>query len=96
MSHDHEGYPFNDIERLHKFMDNLAVLIDQILNGKGVVQDESLRRNGFALMVFPYTNPDGRSNYISNSESREEIIELFRQQIRIFEAEQAAAPKVQQ
>jgi hypothetical protein len=39
---------------------------------------------GFCLMVFPFTNFDGRCNYISNAK-REDVLILLKEQVRRFE-----------
>lgn len=60
-------------------MQDIARALDQVFNGDGQ------RRTGFVLMVFPYNSSDGRCNYISNGAAREDIVRLFREQIRRFE-----------
>lgn len=68
-------------------MNSVAFALDQILNGKDVMEDPSKRVNGFVLLVFPFGEKRGRCNYISNGANREEIIKLFKEQARRFEEE---------
>lgn len=72
-------------ERIKEFLDSLAAGLDQILNGKGVLEDKSLRKNGFVLLIFPYGQNDGRANYVSNGARRADIIQMFKTQIERFE-----------
>ena len=74
-------------QALADFLDALARSLDQILNGKGVLEDKSLRKNGFILLIFPYGQNDGRANYVSNGARREDIIKMFEVQIARFKEE---------
>jgi hypothetical protein len=55
--------------RYRELMNEIGELLDQALNPDGV------KRNGFALLVFPFGQPEGehRSNYISNAD-REDML----------------------
>ena len=77
-----------------EFLDALARSLDQILNGKEVLEDKSLRKNGFILLIFPYGENDGRANYVSNGARREDIIKMFEVQIeRLRQQEKERAEK---
>lgn len=66
-------------------MNSLAAGVDTILNGKDALVDKTKRKNGFVLLVFPFEGFDGRCNYISNGADREDIVTLFKEQIKRFE-----------
>jgi hypothetical protein len=70
---------------LVEFLNSIAFALDQILNGKEVATDKSLRKNGFVLLVFPFGDTSGRCNYISNGANRDDIVKMFREQIKRFE-----------
>lgn len=72
-------------ENLRDFLNSIAYALDEILNGKGVVQNKSMRKNGFVLLTFPYNDDSGRCNYISNGAARADIMKMFKSQIDIFE-----------
>ena len=78
--------------KFEDLMNSVAFALDQILNGNDVMQNPSKRRNGFVLLVFPFGEKQGRCNYISNGADRDDIIKLFREQIKRFE-EQTEKPK---
>jgi hypothetical protein len=63
-------------------MQAIAGALDNIFNGEDHGQD---RKTGFVLLVFPFGNNYGRCNYISNGADREDIVRLFREQIKRFE-----------
>ena len=79
---------------LEGFLDALAKTVDQILNGKDVATDKSLRRNGYTLLIYPYDAlpTDERCNYISNGTTREAIVERFKTQIKKFEEQKMNGP----
>lgn len=62
----------------------IAQSLDQIFNGqiggKG-------RQTGFVLLVFPFGEKEGRCNYISNGANREDIVVLFKEQIKRMEGQ---------
>jgi hypothetical protein len=62
----------------------LANGINEMLNGdlKG-----DARETGFVLLVFPFGEKAGRCNYISNGAAREDIVTLFKEQIKRFEGQ---------
>jgi hypothetical protein len=65
-------------------MNALARGIDKLLNGKAKGQD---RQVGFVLLVFPFGEKEGRCNYISNGADRQDIVTLFKEQIKRFEGQ---------
>jgi hypothetical protein len=74
-------------EEYREQMTALARGLDIYLNGQ---KGEAPRRNGFVLLMFPFTNKEqergtnGRCNYISNA-AREDIVVLLREQLSRFE-----------
>ena len=56
--------------------------LDEIFNGDVHGDDRS---TGFVLLVFPFGSKDGRCNYISNGADRDDIVKLFKEQIKRFE-----------
>lgn len=66
-------------------MNNLAVALDKILNGERIDQSGE-RKNGFVLLLFPFGDKSGKCNYISNGADRDDIVRMFQEQIKIFEA----------
>jgi hypothetical protein len=62
----------------------LANGINEIFNGdlKG-----DARETGFVLLVFPFGEKAGRCNYISNGAAREDIVTMFKEQIKRFEGQ---------
>lgn len=70
-------------EEYREGMKRVAAAIDEIFNGdaKG---DE--RTTGFILMVFPFGEGEGRTNYISNA-SRKDVIVLLKEQLARFEGQ---------
>lgn len=63
-------------------MNMLAHFLDKIFNGEAKSKD---RKTGFVLLVFPFKDNNGRTNYISNGANRQDICTLFREQIARFE-----------
>ena len=66
-------------------MNNIAVALDRILNGERIDLSGE-RKNGFVLLIFPFGDQSGRCNYISNGADRDDIVRMFKEQIRQFEA----------
>lgn len=70
----------------------LALSLDTILNGKKSVleidQSPLPRLNGFVLMVFPFGSADAKCHYVSNGASREDIIRLFKEQLKQLTAQE--------
>ena len=64
----------------------MARALDEFLNGdvKGKIGD---RQVGFALLVFPFGEREGRCNHISNGAGRADVVMLMRGQIRRFEGQ---------
>ena len=81
-------------ERLQDFLSSIAAALDQILNGKEVLKDKTLRKTGFILMIYPYGSIDDRCNFITNGATRTEIIARLKTQIQTFE-DQIAKEKPQ-
>jgi hypothetical protein len=66
-------------------MNALAQAIDRLFNGdaKG-----SEHKTGFVLLVFPFgEDVEGRCNYISNGANRDDVVTLFKEQIKRFEGQ---------
>ena len=56
-------------------MNVIAKTLDDIFNGKDAKQGE--KKRGFTLLVFPFgETPDGRINYISNSERESMLVAM--------------------
>ena len=64
-------------------MNAVARGLDKIFNGDKHGDD---RTTGFVLLVFDYGEKEGRCNYISNGADRHDIVTLFKEQIKRFEA----------
>lgn len=58
-------------------------LVD-LMNKIAKVLDAAFAGNGFALFVFPFNTPDGRTNYISNANRQDmlKVLENFTQKHR--------------
>lgn len=71
-------------EKYYKLMTEVARVVDGIFNGdaKG-----DKRETGFVLMVFPFNNPEGRCNYMSNGADRSDIVTLMKEMIARFEGQ---------
>jgi hypothetical protein len=65
-----------------KKMKALAGALDEMFNGDDYGDKRS---TGFVLLVFPFGEKEGRCNYISNGADRDDIVKLFREQIKRFE-----------
>jgi hypothetical protein len=63
-------------------MKAVAAGLDTIFNGDKRGND---REAGFVLLVFPFGEKKGRCNYISNGANRQDIVTLFKEQIKRFE-----------
>lgn len=64
-------------------MNAVARGLDRIFNGDKRGDD---RTTGFVLLVFDFGEKEGRCNYISNGADRHDIVTLFKEQIKRFEA----------
>jgi hypothetical protein len=62
-------------------MNELAQFIDAYFN-----EDKNNKKTGFCLMVFPFSDFDGRANYISNA-NRADIITLLKEQLARFQGQ---------
>ena len=71
-------------------MTTIAFAIDRTLNGEEVMTspDTVQRANGFVLLMYPYGDHSGRSVFISNGASREDVIRMFESQIEKLKKEQ--------
>ena len=67
-------------------MNALAKTLDEYFNGSAKGKD---RATGFVLMVFPFNDFDGRTNYISNA-NRDDIVVLLKEQLARFEGQAEA------
>ena len=67
--------------RFHQQMNVLARFLDEQFNGEAKRGDRTV---GFVLMVFPFGDRPGRTNYVSNAE-REDVIVLLKEQLAYFE-----------
>jgi hypothetical protein len=74
----------SDQELMEEALNSIAYALDQILNGKDV-RETKQRKNGFVLLIFPYNDDTGRCNYVSNGANRDDIIKMFKAQIKHFE-----------
>lgn len=61
-------------------MKDLARIIDKFLNRDGQ------KKNGFIIMMFPFNNHEGRTNYISNA-NRKDVVIMLKEQIKRFEGQ---------
>jgi hypothetical protein len=67
--------------KLHKMMNALARILEEVLNGK-----ERPKQNGFILLIFPFEDHEGRCNYISNA-NRADVVTMLKEQIKRFEGQ---------
>jgi hypothetical protein len=80
-----------------EMMNQLAAGLDELFNGEAArpaakgIPDQ--RKVGFVLLVFPFENHEGRANYISNGANRDDIVALFKEQIKRFEGQPEVAGK---
>lgn len=65
-------------------MNAIAEGLDKIFNGEA---KRGERKTGFVLLVFPFHSHEGRCNYISNGADRNDIVTLFKEQIKRFEGQ---------
>lgn len=66
----------------NELMRAMAASLDEVLNG-----NSRPKKNGFALLVFPFDGPDGhRTNYVSNGQ-REDIIVALKEIVARFEGQ---------
>lgn len=65
-------------------MNVMAGALDEYFNGKIGGPD---RKTGFVLLVFPFGDDEGRTNFISNGADRRDIVTLFREMIARFEGQ---------
>ena len=67
----------------HEKMNRLAQAIDQLFNGDKRGKD---REVGFVVIVFPFDNHEGRTNYISNAD-RDDVVTMLKHQLARFEGQ---------
>ena len=67
-----------------EMMNGIARALDRAFNGDAKGKD---RKTGFVLLVFDYGESEGRCNYISNGANRQDIVTLFKEQIKRFEGQ---------
>jgi hypothetical protein len=65
-------------------MNAVAEALDRTFNGEARGDD---RKVGFVLLVFEFGEKQGRCNYISNGADRNDIVTLFKEQIKRFEGQ---------
>jgi hypothetical protein len=65
-------------------MNAIARILDEAFNGDA---KKGNRKTGFVLLVFPFNEHEGRANYISNGANRQDIVTLFKEQIKRFEGQ---------
>lgn len=70
-------------DKYRKDMEMLAKTLDVMFNGHAT---GDARKTGFVLLVFPFGD-GGRANYISNGANRDDIVALFKEQIKRFEGQ---------
>jgi len=68
-------------------MEAIAKGVDTVLNGKDAVEGRAPRKTAFVLLLYPWGDTSGRTNYITNSATRDEVTKMFEQQIRVFKGE---------
>jgi hypothetical protein len=63
-----------------KEMNAIARVLDETLNGDPATRGPGERKTGFALLVFPFCQPNDehRANYISNA-NREDMIAIMKE-----------------
>lgn len=71
-------------EAYHAQMNAVAAGLDQIFNGDEKAPN---RKVGFVLLVFPFGDTEGRTNFISNGADRKDIVVLFKEIIARFEGQ---------
>jgi hypothetical protein len=71
-------------EKYREEMNAIARALDQAFNGDARGRD---RKTGFVLLVFPFNDHDGRTNYISNGADRKDIVVLMKEMIARFEGQ---------
>jgi hypothetical protein len=67
-----------------RLMNTLMGALDEAFNGD---KRGDKRDVGLVLLVFPFGEKEGRCNYISNGANREDIVVLFKEQIKRFEGQ---------
>ena len=89
MTKDHQIGDSPIEERHRQDMITIAGVLDEHFNGP---RKGAEREVGFVLLVFPFSDHEGRCNYISNGARREDIVKLMREQIARFEASGDGSP----
>jgi hypothetical protein len=67
-------------EQYRTQMNAIAKVLDETFNGDLATRPAGDRKTGFALLIFPFGQPDGehRSNYISNA-NREDMLATMKE-----------------
>lgn len=65
-------------------MTAIVQTLDELFNGR---VGGPGRETGFVLLVFPFGEKEGRCNYMSNGANRDDIVTLFKEQIKRFEGQ---------
>jgi len=66
-------------------MEAVARAIDELFNGVNCKPKD--RQTGFILLTFPFGEGEGRCNYISNGANRDDVVTMFKEQIKRFEGQ---------
>ena len=78
--------------KYHEVMQIMGRLIDELLNGENCPKGQ--KKNGFALLVFPFGQPNNehRCNYMSNAD-REDMLATMKEFIARAEGRYFDAPE---
>lgn len=71
-------------ERFRDKMNYLAGALDGFFNDPAKSGE---RKTGFVLLIFPFGDAPGRTNFISNGADRKDIVVLFKEMIARFEGQ---------
>lgn len=77
-------------EAYHTKMTAIGRMLDEVFNGDKRGPDRAV---GFVLLVFPYGDKSGRTNFMSNGADRRDIVTLFKEIIARFEGQPELAGK---
>lgn len=67
-----------------KAMVAVVQMLDEVFNGNKKGGD---RDTGFILLVFPFGDKGGRTNYMSNGANRADVVRMMEEQIRRFKTD---------
>ena len=71
-------------DQYRRQMEAIARVVDEFINGDAKGKE---RKNAFVLLMFPFGDPPGRCNFMTNGVDREDIIVLFKEMISRFEGQ---------